>query len=250
MTPDLPRCAIIGAGSSGIAAAKALHEHGIDFDCFEASDRVGGNWVFGNSNGMSSAYRVAAHQHLARADGVLATSRCRSPIRTSRTTRRSRAYFDDYVDHFGFRDRDPLRDAASSTPSAARDGVWDARRSTTARSRATTRCSSPTATTGTRAGPSRRSPAPTPSPASRCTRTTTVDDRSVLRDKRRRRARAWATARWTSPSRRRYVAARDVPRRPPRRVDRAQVRLRPADRPAAPTTRASRSRSAQRIMRG
>ena len=27
------------------------------FDCFEASDRVGGNWVFGNNNGMSAAYR-------------------------------------------------------------------------------------------------------------------------------------------------------------------------------------------------
>ena len=33
------------------------------------------------------------------------TSRCRSPIPTSRTTRTSPRYFDDYVDHFGFRDR-------------------------------------------------------------------------------------------------------------------------------------------------
>ena len=48
---------VIGAGSSGIAAAKALHQHGLDFDCFEASDRVGGNWVYKNRNGMSAAYR-------------------------------------------------------------------------------------------------------------------------------------------------------------------------------------------------
>jgi dimethylaniline monooxygenase (N-oxide forming) len=48
---------VIGAGSSGIAAAKALHGGGIPFDCFEKSDRVGGNWVFGNNDGMSSAYR-------------------------------------------------------------------------------------------------------------------------------------------------------------------------------------------------
>jgi len=48
---------VIGAGSSGIAVAKALHERGVPFDCFEKSDRVGGNWVFGNKNEMSSAYR-------------------------------------------------------------------------------------------------------------------------------------------------------------------------------------------------
>jgi dimethylaniline monooxygenase (N-oxide forming) len=52
-----PRVCVIGAGSSGIAAAKALHERGIDFDCFEKSDRIGGNWVFENTNGMSAAYR-------------------------------------------------------------------------------------------------------------------------------------------------------------------------------------------------
>src|SRR3954462_13851354 len=52
-----PPGASSGAGSSGIAAAKALHERGVSFACFEASDRVGGNWVFGNRNGMSSAYR-------------------------------------------------------------------------------------------------------------------------------------------------------------------------------------------------
>ena len=54
---DLPSACVIGAGSSGIAAAKGLHERGIPFDCYEKSDQVGGNWVFGNRNGMSSAYR-------------------------------------------------------------------------------------------------------------------------------------------------------------------------------------------------
>jgi monoamine oxidase len=54
--PSLPTAAVIGAGSSGIAAAKALHERGVPFTCFEASDRIGGNWVFGNRNGMSAAY--------------------------------------------------------------------------------------------------------------------------------------------------------------------------------------------------
>ena len=45
------------------------------------------------------------HQHLAPAHGVLATTRCRSPIPTSPTTPRSRPTSTSYVDHFGFRDR-------------------------------------------------------------------------------------------------------------------------------------------------
>jgi cation diffusion facilitator CzcD-associated flavoprotein CzcO len=69
----LPTVCVIGAGSSGIAAAKALHVRGFGFDCFETSDRGGGNWVFGNTDGMSSAYR------------------CRGTIRTPRTTARSPA---------------------------------------------------------------------------------------------------------------------------------------------------------------
>ena len=36
---NLPSACVIGAGSSGIAAAKALHERGIPFDCYEKSDR-------------------------------------------------------------------------------------------------------------------------------------------------------------------------------------------------------------------
>ena len=55
---DMPnRVCIIGAGSSGISAAKTLKERGIPFDCYEAGDRVGGNWVYENRNGMSSAYK-------------------------------------------------------------------------------------------------------------------------------------------------------------------------------------------------
>ena len=55
---DLPnRVCIIGAGSSGIAACKVLQDHSIPFDCYEAGDRVGGNCVYENVNGMSSAYK-------------------------------------------------------------------------------------------------------------------------------------------------------------------------------------------------
>ena len=52
-----PRVAVIGAGACGIAAAKALADAGLPFQCFEKGDRVGGNWLFKNKNGQSSAYR-------------------------------------------------------------------------------------------------------------------------------------------------------------------------------------------------
>ena len=37
------RACIIGAGSSGIVAAKILHERGIPFDCYEKGSGIGGN---------------------------------------------------------------------------------------------------------------------------------------------------------------------------------------------------------------
>ncbi|MBC7994455.1 MAG: NAD(P)-binding domain-containing protein [Rhizobacter sp.] len=52
----LPVC-IIGAGSSGVALAKALKEQGVHFECFEIGSRIGGMWRYENDNGLSSAYR-------------------------------------------------------------------------------------------------------------------------------------------------------------------------------------------------
>jgi cation diffusion facilitator CzcD-associated flavoprotein CzcO len=54
---SLPRTAVIGAGISGLTAGKMLADYGIPYTCFESSDRIGGNWAFGNPNGHSSAYR-------------------------------------------------------------------------------------------------------------------------------------------------------------------------------------------------
>ena len=52
----LPVC-IIGAGSSGLVAAKIFKEKGIEFDCFESGSDIGGMWRYQNDNGRSSAYR-------------------------------------------------------------------------------------------------------------------------------------------------------------------------------------------------
>jgi cation diffusion facilitator CzcD-associated flavoprotein CzcO len=98
------KACVIGAGSSGIAAAKALHQRGIPFDCFEKSDRVGGNWVFKNRNGMSSSYRSlhinTSRRRMEYSDFPMPESYPDFPHHTHIA-----AYFDSYVDHFGLREK-------------------------------------------------------------------------------------------------------------------------------------------------
>ena len=114
---------MIGAGSSGITAVKALHERGIPFDCFETSDEIGGNWVFGNHNGRSSAYRDlfidVSRERMAYSDFPMPTSYPDFPHHTH-----IREYFNAYVDHFGLRD---LITFNTSVEHAARreDGCWE-----------------------------------------------------------------------------------------------------------------------------
>src|SRR5437764_5013345 len=118
---NLPSACVIGAGSSGIAAAKALHERGIPFDCYEKSDRVGGNWVFGNKNGMSSAYRSLhinpSRERMEYSDFPMPPDYPDFPHH-SQIAR----YFDAYVDHFGFRDRIAFNTGVQRAH--LEDGVW------------------------------------------------------------------------------------------------------------------------------
>src|SRR5262249_61646262 len=48
--------AVLGAGSSGLAALKALRERGLAVEGFERGSDVGGLWRYENDNGLSSAY--------------------------------------------------------------------------------------------------------------------------------------------------------------------------------------------------
>ncbi len=97
------RVAIIGAGSSGIAAAQVLHARGIDFDCFEVGSQVGGNWRYQNDNGMSSAYR-SLHINTSRQLMEYKTFPMPADYPDYPSHWQIAAYFDAYVDHFGFRD--------------------------------------------------------------------------------------------------------------------------------------------------
>jgi dimethylaniline monooxygenase (N-oxide forming) len=118
----LPLACVIGAGSSGIAAAKALHERHIQFDCFEKSDRIGGNWVFANKNGMSSAYRSlhinTSRERMEYTDYPMPLSYPDFPHHTQIAR-----YFDDYVEHFGFREQIVFETAVEHA-SRGDDGVW------------------------------------------------------------------------------------------------------------------------------
>ena len=115
------RVCVIGAGSSGIAAAKNLHQRGLDFDCYEKSDRVGGNWVFGNRNGMSSSYATlhinTSRERMEFEDFPMPKSYPDFPHHTHIAR-----YFDDYVDHFGFRDR--IRFETGVAHAAPAGGEW------------------------------------------------------------------------------------------------------------------------------
>ncbi len=102
--PEIPnRVCIIGAGSSGIAACKVLKDHHIAFDCYEVSDRVGGNWVYDNSNKMSSAYKSlcvnTSKPYMQYSDYPMSEHYPVFPHHTQVAE-----YFNNYVDHFNFRE--------------------------------------------------------------------------------------------------------------------------------------------------
>jgi dimethylaniline monooxygenase (N-oxide forming) len=128
-TTTLPRVCIVGAGSSGIAAAKALLDRGIPFDCIEKSDQVGGNWVFGNRNGMSAAYRDlfinVSRERMAYADYPMPTSYPDFPHHTH-----IKEYFDNYVDHFGLREHITFETGVEharkrTLKGTSEDGAWE-----------------------------------------------------------------------------------------------------------------------------
>lgn len=98
-----PTVAVIGAGISGLTATKMLADYGVPVACFEASDRVGGNWAFENPNGHSSAYRslhidTSKHQ-LSFKDFPMPAEFPDFPHHTQ-----IKAYLDDYCDAFDLRE--------------------------------------------------------------------------------------------------------------------------------------------------
>lgn len=98
-----PQVAVIGAGISGLTAGKMLKDYGVRYTTFEISDRVGGNWAFGNPNGHSSAYRSL---HIDTSKDRLSFKDYPMPSHYPSFPHHSevKAYLDDYADVFGLRD--------------------------------------------------------------------------------------------------------------------------------------------------
>ncbi|WP_163510867.1 NAD(P)-binding domain-containing protein [Fodinicola acaciae] len=107
------KACVVGAGSSGIAACQVLQARGVDFDCFESGSEVGGNWRYLNDNGMSSAYR-SLHINTSRQIMQYAAYPMPEDYPTYPHHTQIAAYFDDFVDHFGLRERIAFRTTVES----------------------------------------------------------------------------------------------------------------------------------------
>jgi len=94
------RIGVIGAGASGLCAAKHLLEVGLDVTVFEIGTQVGGLWCYMNDSGRSSAYRTL-HINTAKnvtnfRDFLFAEEVQRFPSHEDMY-----AYLESYAEHFG-----------------------------------------------------------------------------------------------------------------------------------------------------
>lgn len=108
-----PRTAIIGAGISGLTAGKMLKDYGVPYTTFETSDRIGGNWAFGNPNGHSSAYRSL---HIDTSRDTLSFKDFPMPAHYPEFPHHAdvKAYLDDYAATFGLLDDIEFRNGVVS----------------------------------------------------------------------------------------------------------------------------------------
>jgi cation diffusion facilitator CzcD-associated flavoprotein CzcO len=120
--PAAQKICVIGAGSSGIAACQVLGARGIPFDCFEKGSEVGGNWRYENDNEMSSAYRSL---HINTSRGLMAYRTYPMPDDYPDYPNHFQIarYFDDYVDHFGLREKIRFRTEVKGVVPV--DGEWE-----------------------------------------------------------------------------------------------------------------------------
>lgn len=95
---------IIGAGPSGITAAKNCQQNGISYDIFEKNDKVGGNWVFNSKTGHSSVYE---NTHIISSRTMSEYEDYPMPSHYPDYPRHDQLqqYFESYTKHFGVYDQ-------------------------------------------------------------------------------------------------------------------------------------------------
>lgn len=94
---------IIGAGSSGLVAAKVLKHKGLPYDCIEVGSKIGGLWRYNNDNGLSAAYKSL---HINSSRRQMAYSDFPMPHDLPDFPHHSHIirYFENYAEHFGLLD--------------------------------------------------------------------------------------------------------------------------------------------------
>ncbi len=99
-----PVIAVIGAGAAGITAMKALTDEGVEVVGYEKGDRVGGLWVYENTNGLSPAYR-SLHLNTSKGRTELADYPMPQEWEDYPSATKVAQYLADYADQFGVTDR-------------------------------------------------------------------------------------------------------------------------------------------------
>jgi hypothetical protein len=117
------RVCVIGAGSAGIAMCRALTVRGIPFDCYERTDAIGGLWRYPPAGGGSCAY---ASLYPNTSKTVMQFPSYPMPEDYPHYPHHTAVarYFDDFVDHHGFRDRIQFETEVTSVAPAA-GGGWE-----------------------------------------------------------------------------------------------------------------------------
>lgn len=118
-----PDICIIGAGSSGIAAAKALKQKGLDFEVFEKGSDIGGNWRYNNDNGVSAAYR-SLHIDTSRNNLQYPDFPIPDHLPDFPSHWQVMEYLDAYAERFGIRPHIRFRTSVTQVAPAG-DGKWD-----------------------------------------------------------------------------------------------------------------------------
>lgn len=122
--PALPKVCIIGAGCAGFTTAKRLKDYNIPYDCFEASDDIGGNWYYKNPNGMSACYQSL---HIDTSKWRLAFEDYPVPASFPDFPHHAQLldYFHGYVRHFGLRETITFNTRVERAHRRETDGKWD-----------------------------------------------------------------------------------------------------------------------------
>jgi dimethylaniline monooxygenase (N-oxide forming) len=116
------KVAIIGAGSSGIAACQALRECGLPFDCFERGSDIGGLWRYENDNEFSSAY-ASLHTNTSRKTTQYASYPMPEGYPNFPHHTQMLAYLEGYVAHFALREH--IRFCTEVTDIRRVDDAWE-----------------------------------------------------------------------------------------------------------------------------